>query len=150
MYTNKLIDAYKTKMNYVQYKQIAHDLGVSPQMITEVRKGRTYLSENQILMLAEAVGEDKEKALVGLAMDKAKSYEAQTLWHNIGKKFNGLGLSSISMVCGLLALTNLVMSKFALYRVMLNDVSYQLHIQPFNYKVVYDALSENDKELRFS
>ncbi|HHP0469394.1 TPA: DUF3693 domain-containing protein [Vibrio harveyi] len=99
MYTNQLIDAYKEQMKYVQYKQIAHDLGVSPQMITEVRKGRTYLNENQILMLAEAIGEDKEKALVGLALDKAKSCEAQTLWTNIAKKFNGLGLPSISMAC---------------------------------------------------
>ncbi|EMC7821725.1 regulator [Vibrio cholerae] len=97
MYTKQLIDAYKEKMNYVQYKQIAHDLGVSPQMITEVRKGRTYLTENQILMLADAVGEDKEKALIGLAMDKAKSYEAQTLWHSIAKKYNGLGLQGLSM-----------------------------------------------------
>ncbi|MBW5444271.1 DUF3693 domain-containing protein [Vibrio cholerae] len=97
MYTKQLIDAYKEKMNYVQYKQIAHDLGVSPQMITEVRKGRTYLTENQILMLADAVGEDKEKALIGLAMDKAKSYEAQTLWHSIAKKYKGLGLQGLSM-----------------------------------------------------
>ncbi|MGI3104619.1 DUF3693 domain-containing protein [Vibrio alginolyticus] len=104
MYTNKLIDAYKEQMNYIQYKQIAHDLGVSPQMLTEVRKGRSYLNENQILMLAETIGEDKEKALIGLAMDKAKTREAQTLWQNIGKKFNGLGLSSISMVCAGLAL----------------------------------------------
>ncbi len=104
MYTNKLIDAYKKQMNYIQYKQIAHDLGVSPQMLTEVRKGRSYLNENQILMLAETIGEDKEKALIGLAMDKAKTHEAQTLWQSIGKKFNGLGLSSISMVCAGLAL----------------------------------------------
>ncbi|MBE4099809.1 hypothetical protein HJ111_03490 [Vibrio parahaemolyticus] len=104
MYTNKLIDAYKEQMNYIQYKQIAHDLGVSPQMLTEVRKGRSYLNENQILMLAETIGEDKEKALIGLAMDKAKTHEAQTLWQNIGKKFNGLGLSSISMACAGLAL----------------------------------------------
>ncbi|HGF3746764.1 TPA: DUF3693 domain-containing protein [Vibrio parahaemolyticus] len=103
MYTSKLIDAYKTQMNYLQYKQIAHDLGISPQMLTDVRKGRTYLNEKQILMLAEAVGEDKEKSLVGLAMDKAKTYEAQELWHSIGKKFNGLGLSSISMACAGLA-----------------------------------------------
>lgn len=114
MYTNKLIEAYKAQMKYVQYKQIAHDLGISPQMITEVRKGRTYLNENQILMLAEAVGEDKEKALVGLAMDKAKTYEAQTLWNSIGKKFNGLGLSSISMTLGMLVVTKLEAAKCAL------------------------------------
>lgn len=100
MYTNELIDAYKEHMNYVQYKQIAPDLGISPQMLTDVRKGRTYLKENQILMLAEAVGEDKEKALIGLAMDKAKTFEAQALWQSIGKKFNGLGISRISMALG--------------------------------------------------
>ncbi len=115
MYTNQLLDAYKTRMNYVQYKQIAHDLGISPQMLTDVRKGRSYLNEKQMLMLAEAVGEDKEKALVGLAMDKAKTYEAQALWHSIGKKFNGLGLPSISMACGALALINLAKLQCALY-----------------------------------
>lgn len=87
MYTNKLIDAYKLHMNYVQFKQVAHDLGISPQMITEVRKGRTYLNENQILLLAEAIGESKEKALIGLAMDKAKSKESHEVWENIVKAF---------------------------------------------------------------
>ncbi|ARP10722.1 regulatory protein [Vibrio alginolyticus] len=146
MYTNKLLDAYKDKMNYVQYKQIAHDLGVSPQMITEVRKGRTFLNENQILMLADAVGEDKEKALIGLAMDKAKTHEAQTLWQNIGKKFNGLGLSSISMACAGLALViaspQEPLLQCALCDVMLNNVSYQLHIHPFDYQGIYDELSK--------
>ncbi|MHA2687975.1 DUF3693 domain-containing protein [Vibrio harveyi] len=109
------LDAYKKAQSYVQDKQIAMDLHVSPQMITEVRKGRSYLTENQILMLADAVGEDKEKALVGLALDKAKTYEAQTLWSSIAKKFNGLGLPSISMSCGALVLTKLEAAKCALY-----------------------------------
>ena len=95
MYTNKLLEAYKEQMRYVQYKQIAHDLGISPQMLTDIRKGRNFLKENQVLMLAEAIGEDKEKALVGLAMDKAKTYEAQTLWHSIGKKFNEIGRAHV-------------------------------------------------------
>ncbi|HCG9214668.1 TPA: hypothetical protein NJ617_003908 [Vibrio parahaemolyticus] len=154
MYTNKLIDAYKEQMNYIQYKQIAHDLGVSPQMLTEVKKGRSYLNENQILMLAEAIGEDKEKALIGLAMDKAKTHEAQTLWQNIGKKFNGLGLSSISMACAGLALViaspQEPLHQCALCDVMLNNVSYQLHIHPFDYQGIYDELSKNEQELRFS
>ena len=104
MYTQKLVDAYKMQMNYVQYKQVAADLGVSPQMLTDVRKGRTFLKENQILMMADVVGEDKEKALVGLALDKSKTHEAQTLWNSIAKKYNGLGLTSISMACGAVAL----------------------------------------------
>ncbi|MGY5584761.1 DUF3693 domain-containing protein [Vibrio cincinnatiensis] len=105
MYTNKLIDAYKDQMNYVQYKQIAPDLGISPQMLTDVRKGRTYLKENQVLMMAEAVGEDKEKAMIGLAMDKAKSYEARQAWANIAKKFNGLGLTTITMAYAISTMT---------------------------------------------
>ncbi|PMH40319.1 antirepressor [Vibrio cyclitrophicus] len=104
MYTKKLIDAYKEHMNYVQYKQVASDLGISTQMLTDIRKDRAFLKENQVLMLADIVGEDKEKALVGLALDKAKTYEAQTLWNSIAKKYNGLGLRSISMACGGLAL----------------------------------------------
>ena len=114
MYTNKLLEAYKEQMRYVQYKQIAHDLGISPQMLTDIRKGRNFLKEHQILMIAEAVGEDKEKALIGLAMDKAKTYEAQTLWNSIGKKFNGLGLSGISMAFSTLAITKLEAAKCAL------------------------------------
>jgi len=107
MYTNKLIEAYKTQMNYVQYKQIAHDLGISPQMMTDIRKGRNFLKENQLLMLADAVGENTEKALVGLAMDKAKTHAAQQGWKSVAKKFNGLGLSSISMSCGTLLIAKL-------------------------------------------
>ncbi|AXT70892.1 DUF3693 domain-containing protein [Vibrio sp. dhg] len=114
MYTNQLLEAYKAQMKYVQYKQIAHDLGISPQMLTDIRKGRNFLKEHQILMLAEAIGEDKEKALVGLAMDKAKTYEAQTLWHSIGKKFNGLGLSSISMSCVAFLMAKLELAHYAL------------------------------------
>ncbi|WP_340079254.1 DUF3693 domain-containing protein, partial [Vibrio parahaemolyticus] len=138
MYTNKLIDAYKEQMNYIQYKQIAHDLGVSPQMLTEVRKGRSYLNENQILMLAETIGEDKEKALIGLAMDKAKTHEAQTLWQNIGKKFNGLGLSSISMACAGLALViaspQEPLYQCALWALMLNAIAYAYPIKCLSFE----------------
>ncbi|NOI20773.1 hypothetical protein F0223_21350 [Vibrio coralliilyticus] len=124
MYTNNLIEAYKEHMKYVQYKQIAHELGISPQMLTEVRKGRTYLKENQILMMAEAVGEDKEKALIGLAADKAKTFESQALWSSIAKKFDGLGLRNISLAVSGLAVVFAneigVKAQFALLRLMFN------------------------------
>ncbi|EPM6344243.1 DUF3693 domain-containing protein [Vibrio parahaemolyticus] len=148
MYTNKLIDAYKEQMNYIQYKQIAHDLGVSPQMLTEVRKGRSYLNENQILMLAETIGEDKEKALIGLAMDKAKTHEAQTLWQNIGKKFNGLGLSSISMACAGLALViaspQESLYQCALWALMLNAIAYSHPIKCLSFEGQFNEVSRND------
>ncbi|ODS04736.1 DUF3693 domain-containing protein [Vibrio scophthalmi] len=100
MYTQKLIDAYKEHMNYVQYKQVAADLGISGQMITEIRKGRSFLKENQALMMADAIGEDQEVVLIGLAADKAKTPREQALWESIAKKFNGRGLHGISMACG--------------------------------------------------
>ncbi|HDY7960754.1 TPA: hypothetical protein RQK63_004313 [Vibrio vulnificus] len=150
MYTNKLIDAYKEQMNYVQYKQIAPDLGISPQMLTDVRKGRTYLKENQILMMADVVGEDKEKALIGLAMDKAKSYEAQQTWANIAKKYNGLGLTGISMAYGALALTNLDIANFALCGLMLS-VAYRVFTQETPiFRSFIDEVLRNDKKLCFS
>ena len=100
MYTNQLIDAYKSHMKFVQYKQVAHELGISVQMLTDIRKGRAYFKENLAFFIAEQIGEDKEKVLVGLASDKAKTHEEQILWHSIGKKFNGRGLTTISMSCG--------------------------------------------------
>ncbi|MDA0129146.1 DUF3693 domain-containing protein [Vibrio sp. MarTm2] len=99
MYINQLIDSYKMTKSYVQDKQIAHDLGISVQKLSDIRKGRCYLTENEALYLADEVGADKEMVLVYLAADKAKSYEAQTLWNSIAKKFNELNLRGISIAC---------------------------------------------------
>lgn len=104
MYTNQLLEAYKNHKNYVQYKQVAHELGVSVQMLTDIRKGRAFLKENLALMIADELGEDKESVLIGLAADRAKTPQEQAIWAAIAKKFNGLGLSSISMASGGLAL----------------------------------------------
>ncbi|WP_256097353.1 DUF3693 domain-containing protein, partial [Vibrio parahaemolyticus] len=49
-----------------------------------------------------------------LAADKAKTYEAQQAWAKIAKKFNGLGLSTITMSCMAFALTILEQAKCAL------------------------------------
>ncbi|MBE4094578.1 hypothetical protein HJ113_23980 [Vibrio parahaemolyticus] len=154
MYINQLLDAYKSAKNYVQDKQIAHDLGISTQKLSNIRNGQRYLTENEALFLAKEIGADAESVLVYLAADKAKSYEAQQAWAKIAKKFNGLGLSSISMVCGMFALwlgdLKVAIAKCALCDVMLNNVSYQLHIHPFDYQGIYDELSKNEQELRFS
>ncbi len=40
--------------------------------------------------------------------------------------------------------------RWPLCDVMLNNVSYQLHIHPFDYQGIYDELSKNEQELRFS
>ncbi|HAS8194971.1 TPA: hypothetical protein I7704_13425 [Vibrio vulnificus] len=99
MYINQLLDAYKDAKRYVQDKQIAHDLGISTQKLSNIRNGSRYLTETEALFIADEIGADKETVLVYLAADKAKSYEAQQAWANIAKKYNGLGLRGISMVC---------------------------------------------------
>ncbi|MBE3784876.1 hypothetical protein GSS20_26210 (plasmid) [Vibrio parahaemolyticus] len=104
MYQSKLLDAYKKAQNYVQDKQIAHDLGISNQKISKIRQGERYLTENEALFIAEKIGLSEEEVLVYLAADKSKTYKAQQAWEKITKKFNGLGLSSISMICGMFAL----------------------------------------------
>jgi len=77
MYTNELLDAYKKAKNYIQDKQVAHDLGLSRQKISAIRNGQRYLTENEALFLAREIGADTESVLVYLAADKAKTFEAQ-------------------------------------------------------------------------
>ncbi|CAH7311107.1 conserved hypothetical protein [Vibrio chagasii] len=104
MYQNKLLDAYKQAQNYVQDKQIAHDLGLSRQKISNIRQGVRYLTETEALFIAERIGLSEEEVLVYLAADRSKNHKAQMAWQNIAKKFNGLNMSGISMACGGLAL----------------------------------------------
>ncbi|MCQ9044933.1 hypothetical protein H2C85_02085 [Vibrio parahaemolyticus] len=68
----------------------------------------------------------------------------------MAKRFNGLGLSGISMACAGFASPQEPLLQCALCDVMLNNVSYQLHIHPFDYQGIYDELSKNEQELRFS
>ncbi len=104
MYQEKLLDAYKQAQNYIQDKQIAHDLGISTQKISKIRSGERYLTENEALFMADKIGLPDEEVLVYLAADRSKDFRAQQAWETIAKKFNGLGLSSISMASGALAL----------------------------------------------
>lgn len=104
MYQDKLLDAYKEAQNYVQDKQIAHDLGLSRQKISNIRQGVRYLTETEALFLAERIGLSEEEVLVYLAADRSKNHKAQMAWQNIAKKFNGLNMSGVSMACGSLAL----------------------------------------------
>ncbi|POB87397.1 hypothetical protein CRN53_20400 [Vibrio vulnificus] len=150
MYINQLLDAYKNAKNYIQDKQIAHDLGISVQKLSGIRNGERYLTENEALFLAKEVGADTETVLVYLAADKAKSYEAQQAWKNIAKKYNGLGLTGISMAYGAFALTNLDMANFALCGLMLS-VAYRAITQetPIFRSFINEVL-RNDKKLCFS
>ncbi|EJE4205045.1 DUF3693 domain-containing protein [Vibrio parahaemolyticus] len=104
MYQSKLLDAYKKAQNYVQDKQIAADLNVQASRISEMRKGKRYISDSEAVFLAKASGIDPEIALLGCHADRNDNPEIRGMWENIAKKFDGLGLSGISMACAGLAL----------------------------------------------
>ena len=97
MYQNELLDAYKKAKNYVQDKQIAHDMNVPKQRISDFRKGRRYLTDLQAVFLAENAKIDPQMALIGLQADRNDNPHVKQIWEHMAKKFNGLGLSSISM-----------------------------------------------------
>ncbi|WP_264876302.1 DUF3693 domain-containing protein [Vibrio agarivorans] len=115
MYANELLNAYKKAQNYIQDKQIAHDLNLSPQKISNIRKGTRYVSDEEAVFLADGAGIDKEVALLGCHADRNENPTIKAIWGNIAKKFNGQTLQGISMVCAMFAVTFLQELKYALY-----------------------------------
>lgn len=104
MYANELLDAYKKAQRYVQDKQIAHDLNVEPNKISKMRNGIRYVTDEEAIFLAEGAGIDPEVALIGVHADRNENPQIKAYWERIAKKYNGLGLTGISMACGALAL----------------------------------------------
>ena len=86
MYQNELLDAYKKAQNYVQDKQIAHDLNLPRQRIGEMRKGTRYISDSEAVFLAESAGIDPEMALLGCHVDRNENPEIKQLWVSISRK----------------------------------------------------------------
>ncbi|EKO3456966.1 hypothetical protein NTH37_003166 [Vibrio fluvialis] len=104
MYQSELLDAYKKAQNYVQDKQIAHDLNLPSQRISEMRKGTRYISDTEAVFLAENSGIDPELALLGIHADRNDNPSIKALWERMAKKYNRLGLQGLSMAVGSLAL----------------------------------------------
>ncbi|KIE18814.1 regulatory protein [Vibrio sinaloensis] len=104
MYANELLDAYKKAQNYVQDKQIAHDLNIEPNKVSKMRKGIRYVSDEEAIFLANGAGLDPEIALLGCHADRNDNPNIKAMWESIAKKFNGRGLQGISMACGGLAM----------------------------------------------
>lgn len=105
MYANKLLDSYKEAKNYIQDKQIAHDLGISKQKISAIRNGKRYLTETEAIFLAEAANIDIHEALIYLAADKADTFKAQKAWQDITAKLSSQGFQGLTLgLTGFLAL----------------------------------------------
>lgn len=104
MYQTKLLDSYKTAKNYIQDKQIAADLGLPKQRISEMRTGRRYLSDTEAVFLAQECNIDPKEALIGVHADRTQNSSIKALWNEIAKKLNsqgfqtfGIGFSAISL-----------------------------------------------------
>lgn len=104
MYQNNLLDAYRKAQNYIQDKQIAHDLNIQPSRISEMRKGKRYISDNEALFLAIGANIEPELALLGCHADRNENPAIKKLWEDIAKKWNSQGLQRLSMACGGLAM----------------------------------------------
>lgn len=107
MYINQLLDKYKIHKNYIQDKQIAADLNIDGAKLSRIRKGERYLTENEVIFLAEATNTDIHEALIFLAADKSKTYKAQRAWQDITAKLSSQGFRGLTLgFTGVLALTN--------------------------------------------
>ncbi|PSW13642.1 hypothetical protein C9J01_10800 [Photobacterium rosenbergii] len=97
MYANYLLDSYKSAMNYVQDKQIAHDLNVTPARISEMRKGKRYISDSEAVFMAEHANIDPKEALLGCHSDRNENPKIKQLWKDIAKKLNCQGIHAFTM-----------------------------------------------------
>ncbi len=100
MYQNLLIEAYKKAQNYEQDQQIAVDLDIPKQRISDFRKGKRYMSDEQAIFLAEKTKIAPELALIGCHVDRSKSVISKEVWERMAKKFSKYGLQRFSMSYG--------------------------------------------------
>ncbi|WP_337909692.1 DUF3693 domain-containing protein [Vibrio cholerae] len=154
MYANELLNAYKKAKNYIQDKQIAHDLNLQPSMISKIRTGIRYVSDEEAIFLAENAGIDPEIALLGCHADRNENPRIKALWESIAKKQNGLGLRTISMLCGGLAVSisqfNEAVSYFALCAVMVKVAVISIAYKTPDFGSFNSESKRNDKKLCFS
>ncbi|MGF1845317.1 DUF3693 domain-containing protein [Vibrio clamense] len=151
MYSNDLLDAYKKAQNYIQDKQIAHDLALQANKISKIRKGVRQLTDEEAIFLAEGAGIDPELALLGCHADRNENPTIKGMWESIAKKYNGLGLSGISMACGTLVLSlaafeaeSSPLSRCVLFAFMVNQVAYALFGISFSFESDINEVPRND------
>lgn len=154
MYANELLDAYKKAKNYIQDKQIAHDLNLQPSMISKMRTGIRYVSDEEAIFLAENAGIDPEIALLGCHADRNENPRIKALWESIAKKQNGLGLRTISMLCGGLVVSvnqfNELISQCVLGLLMVNVAINSNAYKTSAFGSFINESKRNDKEFCFS
>lgn len=154
MFQSELLNAYKNAQKYVQDKQIAMDMNIPQQRISDFRKGRRYLTDEQAIFLAESAGIEPEIALLGIHADRNENPRVKALWESIAKKQNGLGLRTISMLCGGLAVSmsqvNELLLQCALRAVMVKVAVISIAYKTPDFGSFNSESKRNDKKLCFS
>ncbi|AAL49734.1 repressor 2 [Vibrio phage VSK] len=125
-----------------------------PQKISKMRTGvRGYISDEEAIFLAESAGIDPEIALLGCHADRNENPRTKAIWESIAKKQNGLGLRTISMLCGDLAVSisqfNEAVSYFAVCRLMVK-VAINNAYKTSAFGSFINESKRNDKEFCFS
>lgn len=154
MFQCELLNAYKNAQKYVQDKQIAMDMNIPQQRISDFRKGRRYLTDEQAIFLAESAGIDPEIALLGCHADRNENPRIKAIWESIAKKQNGLGLRTISMLCGGLAVS-ISQFKELISQCVLGSLMVNVAIKSNDYKTpdfggFYYESKRNNKKFCFS
>lgn len=91
MYIEELLDAYKKAKNYTQDKQVAADLNINAARISEMRKGKRYVSDSEAIFLAENAGIDIKEALLGIHADRNENPTIKAVWEDMLKKYKSCG-----------------------------------------------------------
>lgn len=82
-YINELIDCYKREKNYTQDKQVCNDLDISAGFLSDIKSGRSPISEEKIIILALGCKIDPVKALAEFKLEKITSEYEKRIWRKI-------------------------------------------------------------------
>lgn len=120
MYIDELLDAYKKAKNYTQDKQVAADLNINAARISEMRKGRRYVSDSEAIFLAKNAGIDIKEALLGIHADRNENPNIKAIWEDMLKKYKSCGYVLQSLVVWAFAATAITTLECAQCQVMVS------------------------------
>ena len=89
---HKYCDIGLNKKLFTSYAQIARVMGISPSGLTMLRKGSTTATENTLIELAKAVGEDPLDVITEYKIENAKTDNVVDFWQGMRNTAAALAL----------------------------------------------------------
>lgn len=90
---NKLLDKYRAACSAASDSALAGRLGVSRQSVHQWRNGITWPTEDHIVSMAEAAGEQPGHWLPLIAAERSTSPRARSVWLGLMKAASGFVLA---------------------------------------------------------